>query len=42
MVFVVVDVARDIPDPRLVEPDLTGRQMVRGRNIDVRVFVVEP
>jgi hypothetical protein len=42
LVFVLVDIARDIPDPRLVERDLTGSQMVRGRSLEVRVFVVEP
>jgi len=41
LVFVVVDSARDIPDPRLFETELTGKQVIRGRTIDVRVFVVE-
>jgi hypothetical protein len=42
LVFIVVDVARDIPDPRLVEKELTGKQRISDRDIDVRVFVVEP
>lgn len=42
LVFVVVDSARDIPDPRLFERELTGKQLIRGRTVDVRVFVVEP
>ena len=42
LVFVVVDTARDIPDPRLVEADLSGKQTIRGRIVDVRLFVVEP
>jgi hypothetical protein len=42
LVFVVVDAARDIPDPRLVENDLSGQQIIRGRKVDVRVFIVEP
>ena len=42
LVFIVVDAARDIPDPRLVERDLTGKQIIRDRTIDIRLFVVEP
>ena len=42
LVFVIVDSARDIPDPRLLERELTGRQIIRGRTVDIRVFVVEP
>lgn len=42
LVFVVVDAARDIPDPRLVEADLSGKQTIRGRTVDIRLFVVEP
>ena len=42
LVFIVVDSARDVPDPRLVEDELSGVQIIRGRKIDVRVFIVEP
>jgi len=42
LIFVVVDTARDIPDPRQFERELTEMQTVRGKDIDVRVFVVEP
>ncbi|MHB1326169.1 MAG: PD-(D/E)XK nuclease domain-containing protein [Thermoleophilia bacterium] len=42
LVFVIVDTVRDVPDPRLVEQNLSGRQMVREKEIDVRVWVVEP
>lgn len=42
LVFVVVDSVRDIPDPRLFERELTGKQLIRGRTVDVRVFAVEP
>jgi hypothetical protein len=38
----VVDSARDVPDPRLVEDELSGVQTIRGKKIDVRVFIVEP
>lgn len=42
LVFVVVDTVRDIPDPRVLESEITGRQTVKGRPIDVRLYVVEP
>ena len=42
LVFVVVDVARDVPDPRLLEHDISGGQTVRGREVDIRLYVVEP
>ncbi len=42
LVFVVVDTVRDIQDPRLVEKELSGKQRVQGRTVDIRVFVVEP
>jgi hypothetical protein len=42
LVFVVVDMLRDVPDPRLVEQELSGMQTVRGKEIDIRVWVVEP
>jgi len=42
LVFVILDAVRDIPDPRLVEHDMSGRQIIRDRAIDIRVYVVEP
>jgi hypothetical protein len=42
LVFVVVDAVRDVPDPRLVEKEITGVQVVRGREVDIRLFIVEP
>lgn len=42
LVFVIVDDARDIPDPRLLENEMSGTQIIRGRQVDVRVYVVEP
>jgi hypothetical protein len=42
LVFVVVDSVRDVPDPKLVEKELTGPQTVRGRVVDVRTHIVEP
>jgi REase_DpnII-MboI len=42
LVFVVVDAVRDIADPRLVEHELSGAQTVRGRTVDVQLYIVEP
>ncbi len=42
IVFVIVDAARDIPDPRLIEKQLSGEQIIRKKSIDIRVFVVDP
>jgi hypothetical protein len=42
LVFVIVDAARDIPDPPLLEHEMSGNQMIRDRKLDVRVYVVEP
>jgi hypothetical protein len=42
LVFVVVDAVRDMPDPRLLEQEMTGPQSVKGRTFDVRLYVVEP
>lgn len=42
LVFVIVDTVRDVPDPRLLERELSGKQSIRGRTVDIRVFVVEP
>jgi hypothetical protein len=41
LVFVVVDAVRDIPDPRLLERELTCKQVVHDRPVDVRLYVVE-
>ncbi len=42
LVFVIVDAVRDIPDPRLLEREITGRQSLKGRTVDVQLYVVEP
>jgi REase_DpnII-MboI len=42
LVFVIIDAVRDIPDPQLVQRDLSGRQTLSGNEIDVQVFVREP
>jgi hypothetical protein len=42
LVFVVVDAVRDIADPRLIEHELSGAQTVRGRKVDVQLYIVEP
>ena len=40
--FVVVDVAKDIPDPELFQRDLSKSQTIDGKEIEVLVFVREP
>ena len=40
--FVVVDAAKDIPDPALFERDLSKTQMMNGKQIGVHTFVREP
>ena len=42
LVFVIVDAARDIPDPSLLEKDMSGPQIIANRTINVYVFVREP
>lgn len=42
LVFVILDSARDIPDPRMVEREMSRKQVIDDRHVDVRVFVVEP
>ena len=42
LVFVIVDAVRDIPDPRLLEHEMSGKQTIRDRKVDVNVYVVEP
>lgn len=42
LIFVIVDAARDIPDPRRLEEELSGEQSIDGKFINVRVFVAEP
>jgi hypothetical protein len=42
LIFVVVDSARDIPDPRNLEEELSGEQTIAGTPVNVRVFVAEP
>ena len=39
MFFVIVDAVRDIQDPEKVEQDITSRQMIDGKEIDVQLFV---
>ena len=42
LVFVIVDAARDIPDPRQLERDFTFQQTIGERKVDVHLFVREP
>ena len=40
--FIIVDAAKDIPDPRQLEEELTGTQIIDGHQINIRVIVCEP
>jgi hypothetical protein len=42
LVFVMVDAVRDVPDPHRLEHELSGKQTIGGKTIDVRVFLAEP
>jgi REase_DpnII-MboI len=42
LVFVIVDAARDVPDPRCLERELSCTQVIEGRSVDVRVYIAEP
>jgi len=41
LLFVIVDAARDIPDPYLLERELSGKQKIAGKQMDVRTLIVE-
>ena len=41
LVFVIVDSIKDIPDPRLIEHDLTEVQVVANREINIRTIVCD-
>ena len=41
LIFVIVDSIKDIPDPRRIEEDLTGIQVIGGREINIRAIVCE-
>ena len=40
--FVIVDEARDIPDPRYLERELTSSQVIDNREINVILYVCDP
>ena len=39
--FVIVDAVKDIPDPRQLEEELTGVQVIDGREVNIRMIVCE-
>ena len=41
LIFVIVDAVKDMPDPRQVEEELTGVQIIDGRQVDIRAIVCE-
>jgi REase_DpnII-MboI len=42
LVFIVIDAAKDIPDPLKFEKDLSGAQEIEGKAVQVTVFIREP
>ena len=42
LVFVVIDAAKDIPDPAKFERDLSDCQKINGKEVQINVFVREP
>ncbi len=40
--FIIVDAVKDIPDPRLIESQLSGEQTINGKEIKIFAFVREP
>jgi hypothetical protein len=42
LIFIVIDEAKDIPDPALVERDYTGWQTIGDKEIDIHLYVREP
>lgn len=42
LIFVVIDAAKDIPDPSLFESDLTAIQSIHDKTINIQAFVREP
>jgi len=42
LIFVIVDSARDIPDPKKLEEELSGEQTINGKLVNIKVFVAEP
>ena len=41
LLFVIVDAVKDIPDPQQLEEQLTGIQVIDGREMDIRLIVCE-
>lgn len=41
LIFVIVDSTKDIPDPRRIEEDMSGVQVIKGREINIRAIVCE-
>ena len=42
LIFVIIDPARDVPDPHLVESELNGIQSIAGRELRIITYVREP
>lgn len=42
LVFVIIDAAKDIPDPPLLEKELSGSQTIDDKGVEIFAFVREP
>lgn len=42
LIFVIVDAARDIPDPHILQSQLSGKQTIDGKEVNIIVYVREP
>jgi REase_DpnII-MboI len=42
LAFLVIDAAKDIPDPALIERQLSGLQVIAEKKVEVLVFIREP
>lgn len=42
LAFVIIDAARDIPDPQLLEKDLSNVQIIDSKKVEILTFVREP
>lgn len=42
LIFVIIDAVRDIPDPRLVEGELSGNQEIDEKPVSVVAYIREP
>lgn len=42
LVFVIIDAAKDIPDPSQLQQEMSGTQVIDGKSVEIYLFVREP